>query len=267
MNEASRGAMRQWLWIPFAILVVVGAGLAWRSIHAKEQHTMASAPVAATAPVVAKSSVPSMPAEPEADAMVSKFAAGLSSSARYASWLQMHDLARLFVSAVNSVAEGDCPVTVRSFLAPKRRFEITERHGHTFINPQGYKRFDDVADVIASFDVKVAASAYAGLHSLLTAAYAEIGQPGTTLDGRLAQAIQVVEATKAPAGQVELVGAGVNYKFADQGIEGLSPVSKLLVRVGPRNLKLIQDKLRELAAELHLSPVAVTGSRGAAHPG
>ncbi len=42
------------------------------------------------------------------------------------------------------------------------------------------------------------------------------------------------------------------YTYADPKLEALGPVEKHLLRMGPRNTKLIQAKARELAAALDL---------------
>ena len=49
-----------------------------------------------------------------------------------------------------------------------------------------------------------------------------------------------------------LVPKGANFGYADDKLEALGPVEKLLLRMGPRNTRLIQGKARELAAALDL---------------
>jgi hypothetical protein len=49
---------------------------------------------------------------------------------------------------------------------------------------------------------------------------------------------------------------GANFRFADDKLESLGPVEKHLLRMGPRNTKLVQGKARELAAALDLRIIA-----------
>ena len=53
---------------------------------------------------------------------------------------------------------------------------------------------------------------------------------------------------KAP----RLVPKGANFAYEDEKLEALGPVEKLLLRMGPRNTRLIQTKAREIAAALDL---------------
>jgi hypothetical protein len=51
-------------------------------------------------------------------------------------------------------------------------------------------------------------------------------------------------------GRIALVRPTVNYKFADQKLEALSPVRKQMIRMGPENTRIIQNKVRMLVEEL-----------------
>ena len=42
----------------------------------------------------------------------------------------------------------------------------------------------------------------------------------------------------------------VTYKFADPALESLTPVQRQFLRMGPRNVRIIQGKLREIAGFL-----------------
>jgi len=42
----------------------------------------------------------------------------------------------------------------------------------------------------------------------------------------------------------------IHYKFADQQLEALNPVHKQMLRMGPDNTRIIQNKLRLFVAGL-----------------
>lgn len=260
----------QSIWIPVVIvaLLLVG-GVAW---HLWQRNSQSAAPASAVTAQNRPPTTPvgqSMPSIQQADERVRSAAAGLSTSSKFKEWLGVGDLARKFVATVNSIADGASPRAVLAFLAPSVPFK-TERHHHrTFIAPASFGRYDEVASVIDSIDAKAAARAYQALHPLLIAAYKEIGKPGTTLDGRLEEAIQRLLTTPALPNRVEVKAAskGIAWEFTDARLEGMSPASKHLLRMGPKNERLIQAKLREFAAEFHLSPVAAAGQDRTHHPG
>jgi hypothetical protein len=51
--------------------------------------------------------------------------------------------------------------------------------------------------------------------------------------------------TPVPEGPVELRSTSVAYQYADPDLESLSSPQKQLLRMGPRNMKIVQAKLRE----------------------
>lgn len=49
---------------------------------------------------------------------------------------------------------------------------------------------------------------------------------------------------------IKLVRPSVMYKFANPRVERLSAAQKQLIRMGPKNIKVIKEKLSEVALEL-----------------
>lgn len=195
---------------------------------------------------------PSLPMPPveQADAAARKVLSGLSSAPIFAEWLRSGDLARRLVAAMNAIADGESPRTHLAFLAPSSGFKVARVNGRAVIDPTSYRRYDTIADIVASLDAKLAAKAYAELHPLLESAYGEIGRPGTTLEARLALAIDRLVSVPAPEGDVEI--EATTRRYADPALEAKPAAAKHLMRMGPRNMKLIQGKLRDLATELAL---------------
>jgi len=66
----------------------------------------------------------------------------------------------------------------------------------------------------------------------------------------VAKAIHTLLATPVVDGEIELRPKVVTYAFADPRLEALSPAQRHFLRMGPRNVRLIQGELRALAAAL-----------------
>ena len=49
---------------------------------------------------------------------------------------------------------------------------------------------------------------------------------------------------------IAVVRPSVFYKYANDDLENLSPVSKQMLRMGPKNTRTIQNKVRQLVQEL-----------------
>ncbi len=193
---------------------------------------------------------------PAQDAEVRSLASQLSPDPELARWMGEKDLIRRFTAAVNTIADGSSPRTMLGFLAPTGAFQVSQEDGTTVIDPATYGRYDTVARVIGSIDTQSVASVYRELKPLIDQANAEIAPPGQTFNSALSAAIQHLLKVPVQEGPVEVVSEGALYAYAAPELEGLSPAQKHLLRMGPKNMRLIQTKLRELKTSLGLPPVA-----------
>jgi hypothetical protein len=168
-------------------------------------------------------------------------------------WLSQTDLARRFVAGMDAVAEGRSPRTPWGFLLPVvGKFQVETRAGKTVIAEASFARYDPLVAVVDKLDPAAVAKAWQVVGPLLESAYAEIGRPGTTLHGRLGQALGLLAKTPVPQGDLAVVPSPVAYAYADPALESLPAASKHLVRMGPKNQQRLQARLRELADALGL---------------
>lgn len=248
------------LLILFVLAIPVGLGyLAYRLLSppARAPGMLAVVATPGTAEATAPSEPPAqsqtpLPALDRSDAFVRQLVAALSSRPAWAKWLATEALVRRFVVTVDNVAEGISPNKHLPMLAPEEGFEASNRHGDFVVDPKSYRRYDTVAEVVASLDTKGAAQAYRELKPLLQDAYRELGYPDRNFDWTLARAIDRLLQTPVPEGDVALRPAVKSYKYAAPDLEALISVQKQFLRLGPENEKKVQQKLRELREELAL---------------
>jgi hypothetical protein len=126
---------------------------------------------------------------------------------------------------------------------------VAERQGSVFIDPRSYQRYDRIADAVASIDASDAARLYGSLKPRLVEAHEELGVP-SDLDRVMEQAFMRLLEVPVLDGPVAIRPKSVAYVFADQRLEELAPPQKQLLRMGPRNMRLIQNKLREIGLAL-----------------
>ena len=114
---------------------------------------------------------------------------------------------------------------------------------------------------MSALDAQGAARVYETLKPRVNEADRTMGGAGT-FDAELEHAI--VELLKVPVveGDVALRWEGIGYAYADPRLQELSAAQKQLLRMGPRNVRAIQGKLREIAAALGIPesrlPAAMT---------
>lgn len=223
-----------------------------------------ASPSAPAEPASAASAVPTAAPSPESlalpslddsDAVVRELAGRLSAHPQLALWLGANDLVRRFTAVVMNVANGENPRPHAAYLAPRESFRATSRQGRLVVDPASYARYDAFADGVASLDPAACAHAYRLLAPLFETASRELGQAHGGLDGALAAAVTSLLAVPVLEGDVPLrpvTRAVVLYEYADARLEALAPAQKQLLRMGPRNVRKVQAKLREVSAALGL---------------
>jgi hypothetical protein len=250
--------------IVVAVLLIgsVGVGVWWwrsRALPAPSE-TLSPAVEAVASPAASAPDLPSpqpttLPPLAESDGFVRELLARLSSHPQVAAWVGADGLVQRFTAAVVNVSAGESPAVHLRHLEPKDRLRVVTRGGRSVIDPDSYARFDGDADALASLDVAAVAPAYRLLSPLLEAAYRELGHPEGGFDGRVAAAVRTLLDVPVVDGDVPVrpvVRARLLYEYADPRLESLSPAQKQLLRVGPRNVRIVQAWLREVAEALGL---------------
>jgi hypothetical protein len=184
------------------------------------------------------------------DPIVRKLVSQLSAHPTVAAWLATDRLLRNFAVVTLNVSEGRTPTRHLRALAPGARFRARSAATGVYLDPQSYVRYDGYADAVAALDARGTARLYATLRPRLVEAYAELGIPEEKVDAILERAIIQLLETPVVDTDVRLREKTISYAFADERLESLSPAQKQLLRMGPRNVRTIQTKLRELALYL-----------------
>jgi hypothetical protein len=194
-----------------------------------------------------------LPPLDQTDPLVREILGALSSRPELAAWLATDGLIRNFVAAVDAVANGATPSAQLRSSAPARPFTAESRGGRYVISERSYQRYDGIADTAAALDANGLAHAYSTLRPRLLQAYRELGYPEGNLDSAVERAIRRLLDTPLVEREIEVTPAPVLYQFADPRLEQLSAAQKQLLRMGPRNQRIIQDKLREVALALGIA--------------
>jgi hypothetical protein len=251
---------RRWV-VPvlIGIVVLLAAGAAvWYFLSRQQpaQSTTAAAPKpAAAAPAPAgiqplcnatSTDPTALPPLNDSDAFAKKSATGVSAHPRVAAWLATDNVIRNFVVAVDNIASGATPAARMRALRPSGAFRVREARDGLFIDARSFERYAPIADAVDSIDPQSAAQLCGTLKPRLADAYAELGREGS-FDVALERAIVTLLRTPAVGPETRVVPAGASYAFEDETLEHLTPAQKQLARMGPRNARLIQDKLRQVA--------------------
>jgi hypothetical protein len=176
----------------------------------------------------------------------------LSPHGKIADWSRMKNLIRVITATVDNIANGVSPRPHLGFLSPGQAFAINPKGERIYLDAKGYERYDIITDAFASLSATRTIQAYEKLKPIFQEAYRELGYPQKDFQKTLIQAIQRLLETPVVEREILLKeeGRGINYLFIDDSLEELNEAQKHLLRMGPRNTRKIQQKLREMALAL-----------------
>jgi hypothetical protein len=203
----------------------------------------AGAPLATPEPIV-------VPPLDESDALVRELVRRLSAHPQIAAWLTTDQLIRNFTVTVVNIADGRSPANHLKPLAPAGAFAAIPDGQRLRIDPRSFQRYNTHAAAVESIDPDGAARLYATLRPRIAEAYAELGSPHGDVDRTLQRAIARLAETPIPDGPIYVERAPASFRFVDPLLEELSSAQKQLIRMGPANARVVQDKLRAIAARI-----------------
>ena len=166
-------------------------------------------------------------------------------------WIVPSELIRKYVVLVDNVANGSVAREAVATLGPDQPFvaqQISEKV--SVMDESSYARYNQLTDVFVSLDSRRAAEFYELLKPLFQEAYGELGYPDKTFDSAMFGAVGRLLETPVIDEPIRLVQPVVMFEYEDPRLEALSGAQKQLLRMGPRNSRLIQAKLSEMAIEL-----------------
>lgn len=196
------------------------------------------------------------PAEPiylpplgEADHVVRPLVSALSSHPRVLRLLATDGLIRRFTVSIENIANGHTPAAHLQTVRPAGAYQFIDEEDVVLADPRSYSRYDEIANAFASIDAREAARVYTMLKPRIEEAYRELGRT-EPFDRAFERAVVALLEVPPLQGDILLQPKGALFRYADPGIEALTSAQKQLLRMGPRNMRLVQAKLRELALEL-----------------
>jgi hypothetical protein len=241
-----------------AVLVVAAAAAAyiavvWRPRPAPTPaatKTPATAAIEPSPPLGGTGELITIPPLDASDELVRTLVRRLSENPAATAWLTTNDLIRNFTVVVANIAEGATPARHLKVLRPPSAFQVGERNGAPYLDTRSYGRYAAIADAVASVDPAGAAKLYATLKPRIEEAHRELGFPDQSFDRTLERAIVALLEAPIADGPVRLRPKGIGYAYADERLEALTGAQKQLLRMGPRNARIIAAKLREIALAL-----------------
>jgi hypothetical protein len=154
------------------------------------------------------------------------------------------------VAITDALRRGEVPYKLLPVGKPASAFPISDDGLRVTMNPAGFARYDAFANWVNSLDVDAIIAAFNDYESLATAALANMGVNDFDIRGAaLAATTQILATPRLPEG-VELMRNEANWVYMDPELESLTALQKQILRMGPENAELVQQKARELRGAL-----------------
>jgi hypothetical protein len=216
-----------------------------------------TAPPAEGTPSTAREEDPAAPVDPaQARALLEE----VSPHDLYRRAISDEEFVRRTAVVIDNLGEGVSPRRQLELLAPGKPFTTSKGADGDVIAPASYARYDAFADAVSSVDAAALARAYRALRAPLRAAYQALGHPDVSLDAAVSRALGRIEAAPVFDAEVRVADEGGVFVLVDPRLESLRAVEKHLLRMGPRNTRLLQRKAAELRAALQL-PASPSGAQ------
>jgi hypothetical protein len=239
-----------------AVLAVIGYFI----FSGRTSPSRASAPATPAAPQASKAGADEiehidLPALDDSDALVRQRIGILSSNPLVAAWLGTRNLIRNFVVVVENISHGMNPSRHLMVLRPMGPFRVMTRGNQVVIDPRSYDRFSRIEEAAVSIDARTAGRLYQSFKPLLQTAYDELGNQ-EPIDRAVERAIIALLQVPAIDGdiRVEQTGEGIGYEYVDEKLEALTGAQKQLLRMGAKNIRIIQSQLRTFGMAIGIPP-------------
>lgn len=176
---------------------------------------------------------------------------GLFSGVDLSQLLVTRDFVRRFVvTTLNSIGRTQPLASLSPVIPPSPGFQV---NADETISDENFKRYTPYVDLLARLDAHQAVKFYIKAYKIFQAAYNDLGSPGHFNDHLVDSLESAIQApTPSEPIRVSRTGPTHAYKFVDAELEALTPIQKILVRMGPAHARVIQDKLRKIRGLLLL---------------
>jgi hypothetical protein len=260
--EDDKGSNRsKWILLILALLLVAGF-LGYVALRRpKPEPVVEVTPPAAAAPRVEQpglrgDDIPLPPLD-ETDSLVRDLVSKLSQHPTVMQWLATPRLIETFTVVTLNVSQGTSPVSHLQALKPTARFRARTGSGGMLIDPTSYQRYDTYAAAVDGLDPTNTARLYLTLKPRIIDAYRALGNPEGDFDPVFERAVAVLLRVPRTERDIAVAERILSYEMLDPNLEDLQSAQKHLLRMGPRNTALVQEKLRQIAQLLGLHPESV----------
>ena len=149
-------------------------------------------------------------------------------------------------SLIYLMAQGDVPYKLLPVSRPKAAFPISDDGTQVVTDPTGFERYDALTQWLQSLDLESLLSSLEWFIPLFREAWSYYGEDPAAFDMAVVMTLDlVIAAPEIDLSEARLIRKEAVWIFEDPAIEGLAPIQKQVLRMGPENAKILKAKAAE----------------------
>lgn len=150
-------------------------------------------------------------------------------------------------SLIYLMAQGDVPYKLLPVSRPKATFPISDDGTQVITDPAGFERYNALIQWLESLELEPLLSSLEWFIPLFREAWSYYGEDPAAFDMAVVMTLDLVIATpEVDLSEARLIRKEAVWIFEDPAIEGLAPIQKQVLRMGPENAKILKAKAAEM---------------------
>jgi hypothetical protein len=208
-------------------------------------------PIVEEVVVVEEAVLPELPPEPTvteetADAYARETIESVNGGKALAQFVAGDYIVERAVAIVDALRRGEVPYKLLPVGRPSKPFPISDDGLRVTMDSSGFSRYDVFAQWVNGIDVLAIVELLNEYEQIATEALSRMGVGDFDIRSAvLAATTEILAAPIAPE-SAELMKREANWVYMDPELEALSSLQKQVLRMGPKNSQIIQEKAREL---------------------
>ena len=154
------------------------------------------------------------------------------------------------VAIIDALRRGEVPYKLLPVGKPSTTFPISDNGLRVTLDTAGFSRYDGFAQWVGGLDTPALVSLLNDYEMIATQALTRMGVTDFDIRSAVLAATTQILSTPQVSVDAELMRREANWVYMDPELEALSSVQKQVLRMGPENADIVQQKARDIRGAL-----------------
>ncbi len=154
------------------------------------------------------------------------------------------------VAIIDALRRGEVPYKLLPVGKPSTTFPISDNGLRVTLDTAGFSRYDGFAQWVGGLDTPALVSLLNDYEMIATQALTRMGVTDFDIRSAVLAATTQILSTPQVSVDAELMRREANWVYMDPELEALSSLQKQVLRMGPENADIVQQKARDIRGAL-----------------